>query len=83
MAKRICLIALLVVMLFALCACSNRDRWDTVYTYNTVIVQLADGSVVKGKCQNWRDYENSDMMQVKVDGKTYLVHSTNCTLIAE
>ena len=64
-------------------ACSNRDRWDTVYTYNPVIVKLADGSVVKGKCQNWRDYENSDMMQVKVDGKTYLVHSTNCTLIAE
>lgn len=22
----------------------RRDRWDTVYTYNTVIVQLADGS---------------------------------------
>ena len=83
MTKRICLIALLVAMLFALCACGNRDRWDTVYTYNTVIVQLADGSVVEGKCQNWRDYENSDMIQVKVDGKTYLVHSTNCTLIAE
>jgi major membrane immunogen (membrane-anchored lipoprotein) len=83
MAKRIGLIALLVVMLFTLCACGNRDHWDTVYTYDTVIVQLADGSVVKGKCQNWRDYENSDMMQVKVDGKTYLVHSMNCSLIAE
>lgn len=83
MAKRIGLIALLVVMLFTLCACGNRDHWDTVYTYDTVIVQLADGSVIKGKCQNWRDYENSDMMQVKVDGKTYLVHSMNCSLIAE
>lgn len=83
MAKRIGLIALLVVMLFTLCACGNRDHWDTVYTYDTVIVQLADGSVVKGKCQNWRDYENSDMMQIKVDGKTYLIHSMNCSLIAE
>lgn len=83
MAKRIGLIALLVVMLFTLCACGNRDHWDTVYTYDTVIIQLADGSVVKGKCQNWRDYENSDMMQVKVDGKTYLIHSMNCSLIAE
>lgn len=83
MAKRIGLIALLVVILFTLCACGNRDHWDTVYTYDTVIVQLADGSVIKGKCQNWRDYENSDMMQVKVDGKTYLVHSMNCSLIAE
>lgn len=83
MAKRIGLIVLLVAMLFTLCACGNRDHWDTVYTYDTVIVQLADGSVVKGKCQNWRDYENSDMMQVKVDGKTYLIHSMNCSLIAE
>lgn len=83
MAKRIGLIALLVAMLFILCACGNRDHWDTVRTYDTVIVQLADGSVVKGKCQNWRDYENSDMMQVKVDDKTYLVHSVNCSLIAE
>lgn len=83
MIKRIALAALLVVMVFALCACGNRDMWDTVHTFDRVIVQLADGSVVEGKCQNWRDYENSDMMQVKVDGKTYLVHSTNCTLIAE
>lgn len=83
MAKRIGLIALLVAMLFTLCACGNRDHWDTVYTYDTVIVQLADGSVVKGKCQSWRDYEDGDMMQVKVDGKTYLVHSMNCSLIAE
>lgn len=83
MIKRIALAALLVVMVFALCACGNRDMWDTVHTFDRVIVQLADGSVVEGKCQNWRDYENSDMVQVKVDGKTYLVHSTNCTLIAE
>lgn len=83
MIKRIALAALLVVMVFALCACGNRDMWDTVHTFDRVIVQLADGSVIEGKCQNWRDYENSDMMQVKVDGKTYLVHSTNCTLIAE
>ena len=81
--KRIALAVMLIVMTFALCACGNRDHWDIVYTYDTVIVQLADGSVVKGKCQNWRDYENSDMMQVKVNGKTYLVHSMNCTLIAE
>ena len=83
MAKRIGLIALLVVMLFTLCACGNRDMWDTVYTFDTAIISLADGTVVKGKCQNWHDFENSDMMQVKVDGKTYLVHSENCTLIVE
>lgn len=83
MAKRIGLVFILITLTFALCSCGNRDHWDTVYRYDRVIVQLADGSVVEGKCQNWRDYENSDMMQVKVGDKTYLVHSTNCTLIAE
>ena len=81
--KRIALAVMLIVMTFALCACGNRDHWDTVHTFDRVIVQLADGSVIEGKCQNWRDYENSDMMQVKVDGKIYLIHSVNCTLIAE
>ena len=81
--KRIAFAIMLIVMAFALCACGNRDMWDTAHTFDRVIVQLADGSVIEGKCQNWRDYENSDMMQVKVDGKTYLIHSVNCTLIAE
>ena len=83
MIKRIALTILTIVLVFFLCACGNHDTFDIVHTFDRVIIQLADGSVVKGKCQNWRDYENSDMMQVKVDGKTYLVHSTNCTLIAE
>ena len=83
MTKRIGLIALLAVMSFGLCACSNRKMVDMTYKFDTAIVVLADGSVVKGKCQNWLDFENSDMIQVKIDNKTYLVHSVNCTLIAE
>lgn len=83
MAKRIGLIALLVVMLFTLCACGNRDMWDTVYTYDRAIISLADGTVVEGRVQNWRDYEDGDQIQVKIDGKTYLIHSMNCSLIAE
>lgn len=83
MAKRIGLVFILITLTFGLYSCSNRDHWDTVFRYDRVIVQLADGSIVEGECQNWRDYENSDMMQVKVGNKTYLVHSTNCTLIAE
>lgn len=83
MAKRIVLVLLLVAMCFGLCACGNYDAWDTVYTYDRAIVSLADGSVVSGRVQNWRDYEDGDQIQVKVDGKTYLVHSTNVTLIVE
>ena len=83
MTKRILLVLLLVAMCFGLCACGNYDAWDTVYIYDRAIISLADGSVVTGRVQNWRDYEDGDQIQVKVDGKIYLVHSTNVTLIAE
>ena len=83
MAKRIVLVLLLVAICLGLCACGNKDMWDTVYTYDRVIISLADDSVVTGRVQNWRDYEDGDQIQVKVDGKTYLVHSMNVTLIAE
>lgn len=83
MAKRIVLVFMLVAMCLGLCACGNYDAWDTVYTYDRAIVALADGSIVTGRVQNWRDYEDGDQIQVKIDGKTYLVHSTNVTLIAE
>lgn len=83
MAKRIVLVVMLVAMCLGLCACGNYDAWDTVYTYDRAIVALADGSVVTGRVQNWTDYEDGDQIQVKIDGKTYLVHSMNVTLIAE
>lgn len=83
MAKRIVLVVMLVAMCLGLCACGNKDMWDIVYTYDRAIVALADGSVVTGRVQNWTDYEDGDQIQVKIDGKTYLVHAMNVTLIAE
>ena len=53
MTKRIVLVLLLVAMCFGLCACGNKDMWDTVYTYDRAIISLADGSVVTGRVQNW------------------------------
>ena len=54
---------------------------DTTYTYDRAIISLPNGEVVDGKIQSWRDYEDGDQIQVTVDGKTYLVHSTNIALI--
>ena len=61
--------------------CGNRQIMDTTYKYNYAIVLLANGEVVEGEVQSWLDFENSDQIQVKIDGKTYLVHSMNITLI--
>lgn len=59
----------------------NYQFFDTTYSYNNAIIKLPDGEVVKGKVESWKDYEDGDQLQIKIDGKTYLVHSVNCVLI--
>ena len=80
--KKFVAITILCIMLFALTGC-NKDMFDTVYTYDRAIIKLPNGDAVEGKVTNWTDYEDGDQIQVKINGKTYLVHSMNVTLIAE
>lgn len=61
----------------------NRTLIDLTYAYDTAIIQLPDGTIVRGEVESWTDYENSDQMQVKVNGKTYLVHSSAVALIKD
>jgi choloylglycine hydrolase len=39
--------------------------------------------IVEGKVESWTDYTDSDQIQVKVNGKIYLVHSNNVVLIKD
>ena len=71
---------ILVVTLFAGC---NRQLIDTTYSFERAILSLPNGEVVEGKVTSWKDYEDGDQIQVKIDGKTYLVHSSNIVLISE
>ena len=78
-AKRaVCMLAailLLVVamMLMFLTGC-NRQVIDTTFSYDNAILALPDGSVISGKIESWKDYDDGDQIQVKIDGTTYLVH---------
>lgn len=81
--KKLFAILLTLVLVITLCVgCGNKDMFDTVYTFDKAIISLPDGTVVYGEVQTWRDYEG-DQIQVKIDGVTYLVHSTQIALIAE
>ena len=69
--------------LVSLTAC-NKQLLDVTYTFDEAIIELQDGTVVQGKIQSWTDYTDGDQVQVKMeDGRTYLVHSSKITLIAE
>lgn len=71
-----------VISAFALTAC-NRQIVDTTWEYDKAIVVLPDGSIIKGDVESWKDFTDGDQIQVKVNGKTYLVHSSNVVLIDE
>lgn len=79
--KKILAVLVLVVLMAVLTGCGNRDMIDTVYTYNEAVLSMADGTIVRGKVESWRDYEDGEQIQVKIKGVTYLVNSVNITLI--
>jgi hypothetical protein len=85
MNKKILALILLVVTLVSMTACveGGIQLVDTTWTYEQAVISLLNGEVVKGKVESWLDFENSDMIQVKIDGKNYLTHSTNVVLISE
>ena len=61
----------------------NKQLWDTTYTFDRAIISMPNSEVIDGKVTSWTDFEDGDQIQVKIDGKTYLVHSTNIVLISE
>lgn len=69
--------------ILALSGCGNKQIFDTTYTFTRAIISLPDGTVIDGKVDSWKDYEDGDQIQVKIDGVTYLVHSSNICLISE
>lgn len=59
----------------------NRTLIDTKFYYDYAIVRLANGDVIEGKVDSWRDYEG-EQLQLTIDGETWLVHSANVSLRA-
>ena len=60
---------------------SNKTLIDTTYRFDHAILKLPDGTIVNGEVQTWADFADGDQIQVKINGETYLVHSSNIALI--
>lgn len=82
MKRRILAVISAIILCLALAGC-NKQVFDTTYSFSSAIISLPDGRVVTGEVQSWKDYEDGDQIQVKIDGVTYLVHSSNVVLIAD
>lgn len=75
-------IIMVICLCFALTGC-NAQIIDTTYHYDTAIIHLPDGRTVKGKVSSWKDYEDSDAVQVVIDGVTYYTFLGNVVLVKE
>lgn len=74
------LVAALSILVLAGC---NKQMVDLTYSYERAILSLPNGEIVEGRVSSWTDFEDGDQIQVKIDGKTYLVHSSNIVLISD
>ena len=83
--KKIIAIVLAVVLIVGtlILAGCNKQMVDLTYSYERAILVLPNGEVIEGKVSSWTDFEDGDQIQVKIDGKTYLVHSSNIVLISD
>lgn len=80
---KLTVLALVLFLAGIILAACNKQMIDTTYKFDRAIIELRNGTIVEGKVQSWADFEDSDQIQVKIDGVTYLVHSSNIDLIAD
>lgn len=80
--KKIFAVILIIIICLTITGC-NKQIFDMTYSFGNAILILPNGEVVEGKVQSWTDFADGDQIQVKIDGTTYLVHSSNIALISE
>lgn len=76
--KKILLTIILSALFLSGC---NYQVFDTTYTFDKAILSLPDGTLVEGNVQSWKDFDDGDQIQVKINNVTYLVHSSSIVLI--
>lgn len=82
MKNKIAIVLALLCLMGILAGC-NRSLIDTTYKFDYVQIELPNGTVVGGKIQSWKDFDDGDQIQVTIDGKTYLTHSSRVVLVTE
>ena len=89
MKKKIIVILCLVVVVLLLCGCSQIKTGNRivggkdVQTFTYAYIRLGDRDIAEGYVTQWRDYDESDAVQVMVDGKYYLTHYSCVVLVAD
>lgn len=73
------IVSVALCLLF-ICSACNRQLIDTTWKFDYACVYLGEEQYIFGAVDSWTDFENSDMIQVKIEGVTYFTHSSNVIL---
>ena len=76
-------LAVCIGIFFGISKFTNKQLWDSTYSFERAIINLPNGSIIEGAVSSWKDFEDGDQIQVKIDGITYLTHISNVCLISE
>ena len=71
------------ILIFAFSTYTNQSMFDLTQSFEQAMICMPDGEIIKGRVQNWMDYEDGDQIQVRINNKTYLTHISNVVLISE
>ena len=78
-----------LILLFAVVAgfcvlltsCNQTILYDVKYDWAEL--RTVSGELVIGQVDAWKDFQDGDQIQVKINGITYLTHACNVTLMTE
>ena len=84
--KKIILIALLICIVLVLASCQVGNRqvgMDTIQSFDRYKIVIGD-EVIEGTIKAWRDFDDSDVVQIMdVDGTIYLTHYKNTLIVRD
>lgn len=80
--KKIAVVIMLILAALLATGC-NKQIVDFNYSFNRAIIKLPNGQVIDGEISSWRDFDDGDQIQLKINGSTYLTHISNVVMIAD
>lgn len=87
--KKWAIIGMLAIIVVVMAGCTadqvgNRVTYGKdVQTFTYAYIRLGDKDIVQGYITQWRDYDNSDTIQIMIDGKYYLTHYSCVVMVAD
>ena len=77
----------MAIMIFSSLFCSCDSNYnlavfdEAMFSFDKAIIKLPNDEIIEGKVQSWQEFENSDVIQVKIDDVIYYTYITNVCMI--